>query len=377
MSASSSLRPRNLASPPDNLFALEACSLEEAACRSNAGCALCLDGDGETWVAERDECLSDVWAIVIDGDACELHATSACCLSQIPGYNCIEIDEYVEYAECFAGHVNGQECPDFLSSCSERTPSPTPAPVRIPSPETSASGLSTSTGWSISLPTPVPVDIPHAVNQYACPPHIDRRRVVQPVDTPPAPALLDLLPQAISTPASSTSIGGVDTPSGSMCSDGVPGILVGDACCDPGCSQCGGSECSTSGAAQGLGSSECCVNTILASGNTCGAAPCIVEGMSVATRHHASQAGIYRDLVPLERPPLFTAPYLSWQISSVRISTICGVRPVPAFCHRNILFPPPRSLPLKKRRRVYLLVLRFLRNLCPQRASLREPGGVH
>ena len=62
--------------------------------------------------------------------------------------------------------------------------------------------------------------------------------------------------------------------------DGIPGIESSDgrACCLAACGQCGGTGCSTVGAA-----SDCCVTDIVEEGEPCsetGAAPCYIgEGM--------------------------------------------------------------------------------------------------
>eukprot|EP00903_Cladosiphon_okamuranus_P010392 g9830.t1 len=72
------------------------------------------------------------------------------------------------------------------------------------------------------------------------------------------------------------------TPSDEVCSNGVPGIEnVGrGVCCALGCDgKCGGSGCSSFGAASGLGSEDCCVSGVIGSGVQCsvsGTSPCII-----------------------------------------------------------------------------------------------------
>lgn len=67
-----------------------------------------------------------------------------------------------------------------------------------------------------------------------------------------------------------------------MCTDDTEGVLSenGEVCCPLGCNgQCGGTGCSSFGAASGLGGESCCVGEIMESGVTCGGgqeAPCIV-----------------------------------------------------------------------------------------------------
>lgn len=68
-----------------------------------------------------------------------------------------------------------------------------------------------------------------------------------------------------------------------VCSNGISGIQVGDACCRAGCTQCGGTKCSTNTGTSGYGAAECCVDTIISAGVECGGdvvAPCISYGES-------------------------------------------------------------------------------------------------
>eukprot|EP00903_Cladosiphon_okamuranus_P012432 g11647.t1 len=63
-----------------------------------------------------------------------------------------------------------------------------------------------------------------------------------------------------------------------MCHGDIAGIQVGDVCCKPECTQCGGVECGESAAAVGLTEKDCCINQIIAVGEVCGGdvvAPCI------------------------------------------------------------------------------------------------------
>ncbi|CAN0165599.1 unnamed protein product [Pylaiella littoralis] len=70
-----------------------------------------------------------------------------------------------------------------------------------------------------------------------------------------------------------------------MCSDGTEGIDGnGIVCCPIDCNQCGGSGCSSSGAAAGLGASQCCGKAIKASDAYCDVtneAPCIIGSAPV------------------------------------------------------------------------------------------------
>ncbi|CAN0254059.1 unnamed protein product [Pylaiella littoralis] len=69
-------------------------------------------------------------------------------------------------------------------------------------------------------------------------------------------------------------------PDKQTCSDGTEGIDGnGVVCCPIGCGQCGGPGCTTSGAAAGLGSGDCCGGPIKSSGVYCddtNEAPCII-----------------------------------------------------------------------------------------------------
>ncbi|CAM9196305.1 unnamed protein product [Ectocarpus sp. 13 AM-2016] len=66
---------------------------------------------------------------------------------------------------------------------------------------------------------------------------------------------------------------------GDTCSDGIEGIDGnGVVCCPLGCGQCGGTGCSSAGAANGLNSGSCCGGGIKYNGDYCddtGEAPCI------------------------------------------------------------------------------------------------------
>lgn len=67
-----------------------------------------------------------------------------------------------------------------------------------------------------------------------------------------------------------------------MCSNGIPGIESSKgACCVAECGQCGGMGCSTVARDLGLGSAECCEDTILENNKPCGEAPCVVGGVYV------------------------------------------------------------------------------------------------
>ncbi|CBJ30068.1 FirrV-1-B30 precursor [Ectocarpus siliculosus] len=64
----------------------------------------------------------------------------------------------------------------------------------------------------------------------------------------------------------------------STCRDGIEGIDGRVVCCPLECGQCGGTGCSTSGAAYGLGADSCCREPVSSSGKYCddtGEAPCI------------------------------------------------------------------------------------------------------
>ncbi|CAM9818929.1 unnamed protein product [Scytosiphon promiscuus] len=70
----------------------------------------------------------------------------------------------------------------------------------------------------------------------------------------------------------------------SECNNGLTGIEgsndAGTVCCPLGCNQCGGAGCAQSGAGQGLGSTDCCVNGVLNTHDFCneiGETPCKVE----------------------------------------------------------------------------------------------------
>lgn len=68
-----------------------------------------------------------------------------------------------------------------------------------------------------------------------------------------------------------------------MCNNDIPGIHVGDACCNPECPQCGGVDCSGAAVSVGLTEKDCCINHILSFGEVCGGdvvAPCIYPGES-------------------------------------------------------------------------------------------------
>jgi len=64
-----------------------------------------------------------------------------------------------------------------------------------------------------------------------------------------------------------------------MCANGISGHQIGDVCCSPGCSKCGGVDCSKEAVEVGLSEGDCCVQTIISAGAVCGedvmAAPCI------------------------------------------------------------------------------------------------------
>ncbi|CAB1107956.1 unnamed protein product [Ectocarpus sp. CCAP 1310/34] len=61
-----------------------------------------------------------------------------------------------------------------------------------------------------------------------------------------------------------------DDGGGGTCSDGIEGIDGnGAVCCPLGCGQCGGTGCTSAGAANGLDSGSCCGGSIKSSGNYC------------------------------------------------------------------------------------------------------------
>lgn len=56
---------------------------------------------------------------------------------------------------------------------------------------------------------------------------------------------------------------------------------IGSVCCPHGCMQCGEEGCGRSGAAEGLHSTDCCINGVLNNQDLCsvkGEAPCILDG---------------------------------------------------------------------------------------------------
>ncbi|CAN0508441.1 unnamed protein product, partial [Scytosiphon promiscuus] len=66
---------------------------------------------------------------------------------------------------------------------------------------------------------------------------------------------------------------------GDVCSNGIPGIQSGDACCLAECGNCGGPGCSELGG--GLGADNCCQSEIEDFGELCSvtlASPCVVDG---------------------------------------------------------------------------------------------------
>lgn len=72
------------------------------------------------------------------------------------------------------------------------------------------------------------------------------------------------------------------TAAGARCSNGVPGVQSGDACCAAACGQCGGTGCSSVGGPD-LGAADCCATEIVDSGPACadaGIAPCVVGEVS-------------------------------------------------------------------------------------------------
>lgn len=71
----------------------------------------------------------------------------------------------------------------------------------------------------------------------------------------------------------------VTIPVTTTCSNGLEGVQdsEGIVCCNPACGVCGGSEC---GGNPGLSTGDCCVGTILTSGESCNvteSAPCVLE----------------------------------------------------------------------------------------------------
>ncbi|CAM9578205.1 unnamed protein product, partial [Ectocarpus sp. 12 AP-2014] len=73
------------------------------------------------------------------------------------------------------------------------------------------------------------------------------------------------------------------TPPADVCSNGIPGIQSGNACCLAECGACGGSGCAEFGG--GLGEDYCCQSEIEDFGELCSAtmaAPCVVDGSAPA-----------------------------------------------------------------------------------------------
>lgn len=132
----------------------------------------CLLGNGVDGVAERAECLSGFPPDSND-DVCNLYSTTACCIGQISSYgDCLEIDEFVEYVMCHAGHENGQECTDFMP-CSERasTPAPStdlPPAITTPAPSTSTGGFDERAVTPTPGPTPQGDDLVVVVGGILC-----------------------------------------------------------------------------------------------------------------------------------------------------------------------------------------------------------------
>ena len=63
------------------------------------------------------------------------------------------------------------------------------------------------------------------------------------------------------------------------CSNGLPGVELGDVCCPESCGTCGGIGCSS----RPGGASECCTSYTKSLGPKCGdsgAAPCLMDGSS-------------------------------------------------------------------------------------------------
>ncbi|CAN0520922.1 unnamed protein product, partial [Scytosiphon promiscuus] len=63
-----------------------------------------------------------------------------------------------------------------------------------------------------------------------------------------------------------------------LCSNGIPGIQSGQACCPNECGACGGLGCGLFG--DGLGAHTCCQSEIEDLGHLCSvtlAAPCVVD----------------------------------------------------------------------------------------------------
>lgn len=61
----------------------------------------------------------------------------------------------------------------------------------------------------------------------------------------------------------------------------------GTICCPLACVQCGGTGCSSSGAAAGLNKFQCCISDVLDSAVVCGVdteAPCIMNGKPYPVR---------------------------------------------------------------------------------------------
>ncbi|CAN0433891.1 unnamed protein product, partial [Laminaria digitata] len=69
----------------------------------------------------------------------------------------------------------------------------------------------------------------------------------------------------------------------STCSNGLPGVQNGAACCKEFCGQCGGVGC---GSIPGTGgSSNCCASTVLLAQAFCGngvEAPCVIQDYTPA-----------------------------------------------------------------------------------------------
>lgn len=78
-------------------------------------------GAGEGRQAEWNKC---VGGFDFDStDVCASYTVSACCLAQVSTNECLEIDEFVEYFNCYySERDSGQDCPDLFDVlCSSAT----------------------------------------------------------------------------------------------------------------------------------------------------------------------------------------------------------------------------------------------------------------
>ncbi|CAM9578421.1 unnamed protein product [Ectocarpus sp. 12 AP-2014] len=123
-----------------------------------------------------------------------------------------------------------------------------------------------------SAPAPSPVAMPTAP---VAEPTAPVREPAAPVAEPTAPVTEPTAPVAEPTAPVAEPTAPVD-----VCSNGIPGIQTGNACCLAECGGCGGTGCAQLGG--GLGADNCCQSEIEDFGALCSAtmtAPCIVDSV--------------------------------------------------------------------------------------------------